>query len=52
MCLGRPAVWHYGLAVPHRRAVSGQVMRVLRHHCRDRMMALTALAYHQNSGVC
>jgi hypothetical protein len=48
MCLDRPAVWHYALAVLRRRAFLGQVMRVLRHHRRDRMMALTTLAYHQN----
>jgi hypothetical protein len=52
MYLDRPVVWHYGLAVLRRRAVSEQVMRVLRHHCRDRMMAFSPLAYHQNSGVC
>jgi hypothetical protein len=51
MCLDRPAVWHYALAVLRRRAFLGQVMRVLRHHRRDRMTALMTLAYHQNLDV-
>ena len=34
MYLGRPAVWHYGLAAVRRRAFLAQVMRVSRHHRR------------------
>jgi hypothetical protein len=52
MCLGRPAVWHYGLAVVHRRAFLAQVMRVSRHRRRGWMMAFAPLTYHQNLGVC
>jgi hypothetical protein len=53
MYLGRPAVWHYGLAAVHRRAFLAQVIRrVSRHHRRGWMMAFAPLAYHQNSDVC
>jgi hypothetical protein len=51
-CPGRPAGWHCGLAALCQRAFSGQVMRVLRHHRLDRMMAFAPLAYHQNLDVC
>jgi hypothetical protein len=52
MCLGRLAGWHCGSAAPRQRAFSGQVMRVLRRHCRDWMMIFAPLAYHQNLDVC
>jgi hypothetical protein len=52
MCLGRPAVWHCGLAVLRRHAFSVQVKHVLRHHRRNLMTAFAPLAYHQNSDAC
>jgi hypothetical protein len=52
MFLGRPAVWHYGLAAVRPRVFLAQVMRVSRHHRRGWMMAFAPLAYHQNLGVC
>jgi hypothetical protein len=52
MYLGRPAVWHFGLAAVRQRAFLVQVMRVSRHHRRGCVMAFAPLTYHQNLGVC
>ena len=41
--------WFYALLTMG--AFLRQVMRLLRHHRRDRMTALTTLAYHQNLDV-